>query len=288
MSQLHTFGCSITQGFALPDTIKPLLDSDGVPLSDEQVQQQVDAGTVRWDDMHILKPSQFAWPQQLADHLGIAVHNHARRGACFHQIARQVLCHINQIKPEDVVIVMWTYLSRLSLQWPARTSVPYNTQVDPQWGWQTVRTGFNKFLGLSPHPDQSTRTDEEIEQYIQQAVQHTYLTDMGTFHRYYTAMIQQQSTHLALTGTGARIIHLSVEPDSCTRQLEQSRESLPHTLSQPWQIPKPTEWYTLEVDHQACDVILDPSIPPAEIGTHPSVSHHRNFAVHIQKKYFSQ
>ena len=34
MSTLHTFGCSITQGFALPDVVKPALDDKGKPLFD--------------------------------------------------------------------------------------------------------------------------------------------------------------------------------------------------------------------------------------------------------------
>ena len=90
MSHLHTFGCSITQGFALADTIRPIVDDQGVTLTDDQVQQQIDNGTIKWEDIHINEPSRSAWPQQLADRLGLPVTNHARRGACFQQIARPV------------------------------------------------------------------------------------------------------------------------------------------------------------------------------------------------------
>ena len=159
MSHLHTFGCSITQGFALPDTIRPIVDDQGVALTDDQVQQQIDNGTIKWEDIHINEPSKSAWPQQLADRLNLPVTNHARRGACFQQIARQCVVAQDTIKPEDVVIVMWTYLSRLSLQWPARTSVPYCNIVDSTFGWQTVIQGFNKFFGLSPHKDSTPTQD---------------------------------------------------------------------------------------------------------------------------------
>jgi len=187
-----------------------------------------------------------------------------------------------------VVIVMWTYLSRLSLQWPARTSVPYCNIVDSTFGWQTVIQGFNKFFGLSPHKDSTPTQDDDIQAYIQQATKHTYLTPMGTFNRYYNSMILQQSVASALESTGARIIHLSVEPDSCLRQLKVAQKELPSTLREPYVIPDPAEWYTLRVDHHSCDVILDPSIPTAPNDMHPSEQHHSNFAEHIHDRYFTQ
>lgn len=288
MSHLHTFGCSITQGFALADTIRPLVDDQGVALTDDQVQQQMDNGTIKWEDIHINQPSKSAWPQQLADRLNLPVTNHARRGACFQQIARQCVVAQDTIKPEDVVIVMWTYLSRLSLQWPARTSVPYCNIVDSQFGWQTVIQGFNKFFGLSPHKDSTPTQDDDIQAYIKQATRQTYLTPMGTFNRYYNSMILQQTVASALHSTGARIIHLSVEPDSCPRQLKVAQQELPSTLREPYVIPDPAEWYTLKVDHRSCDVILDPSIPTAPNDMHPSEQHHSNFAEHLYRKYFTE
>ena len=284
MSHLHTFGCSITQGFALPDVVRPARDDKGVPLTNRQIIEQ----GIHWTDIHLYQPSELAWPQQLGNRLNMPVVNHARRGACFQQIARQCTVAMDTIKPEDVVIVMWTYLSRLSLQWPARTSVPYCNIVDSTFGWQTVIQGFNKFFGLSPHKDSTPTQDDEIQQYIQQATKHTYLTPMGTFNRYYNSMILQQSVASALESTGARIIHLSVEPDSCVRQLKQAQKELPHTLREPYVIPDPAEWYTLKVDHHSCDVILDPSIPTAPNDMHPSEQHHSNFAKHIHDRYFTQ
>ena len=37
MTTLHTFGCSITQGYALPDVVQPILDENGKELTEEQV-----------------------------------------------------------------------------------------------------------------------------------------------------------------------------------------------------------------------------------------------------------
>lgn len=280
MSTLHTFGCSITQGFALPDVVRVIRGADGEPLTNDQLNQQ----GIKWTDIHLYQPSRMAWPQLLADQLGMSVINHARRGACFQQIARQCAVAHDEIQPEDVVIVMWTYLSRLSLQWPARTSVPYANQVDNQFSWRTAILGLNKWFGLTP--DKTAQDDDQIHQHIEQSLKHHYLDPMGQFNRYYNSMVLQQITHHSLTGTGARVIHLSVERDTVVDQLESMRQDLPHSLREPYQIPNPDEWYTVPVDYHSCEVILDPSIPPAENDMHPSVTHHRNFAEHIRKKYF--
>ena len=64
MSKLHVFGCSVTQGFALPDVVKPILHSDGTPLTDQEIQ---DDPTIHWGDIHLYQPSDFAWLQVLAD-----------------------------------------------------------------------------------------------------------------------------------------------------------------------------------------------------------------------------
>lgn len=274
--KLHTFGCSITQGYALPDIVQPLTN-----------QQIKDLGRpVHWTDFHLYKPSEHAWPAQLAAKLNIPVVNHARRGACFQQIARQCAHGAKDIEPSDIVIVMWTYLSRLSLQWPARTSVPLCNLIDPTFGWRTmILPGFNKLFGLSPSP--KSKDDTLIHDYIQASTK-AYLDPMGTYNQFYNNLVLQQMTDGFLTATGARVIHLSVEVDSSKQQLEQARQQLDPSLKDPYVIPHPNDWYTIEVDHSSCLVIHDPSIPPAENDMHPSVTHHKNFADHIYELYFQQ
>jgi hypothetical protein len=283
MATLHTFGCSITQGFALPDVVRTLTDSQGQALSEKQIAQS----GIPWTDIHIYEPSSHAWPQLLGDRLGLDVENHARRGACFQQIARQCAVEAKNIKAEDTVIVMWTYMSRLSLQWPARTSVPFANIVDPcGYGWRTVILGFNKFFGLTPSPKATDDTDKRIQHYIEMSTQHTYLDPMGVYNRYYNSMVLQQITDGFLRATGARVIHLSVEPELLLDQLEAARQDLDPTLRDPYVIPNPTDWYTIPVDHASCQVILDPSIPPAANDMHPSLTHHKNFAEHLDRLYF--
>ena len=77
MPNLHTFGCSITQGFALPDVVKPILDSNGEPLPEHEVQKLMDSGSASWTDIHLYQPSDHAWPKVLADKLGVPVNNYA-------------------------------------------------------------------------------------------------------------------------------------------------------------------------------------------------------------------
>lgn len=286
-STLHTFGCSITQGFALPDVVKPIInEKTGKPYTSKEIDDK--NIEFNWQDIHLYQPSNHAWPQVLANKLNMPVINHARRGACFKQISRQCAVGAKDIKPGDTVIVMWTYMSRLSLQWPARTSVPFCNIADENWGWRTVILGFNKFFGLERSTDTTDATEEFIQSYIENSTKETYLDPMGVYDRYYNNLILQQMTDGFLRATGARVIHLSVETESAMSQLEGAREELDPTLKSPYNIPNPDDWYNVDVDYNSSFVILDPSIPPAENDMHPSVTHHKNFAEHIHKKYFER
>ena len=286
MTTLHTFGCSITQGFALPDLIRPITDSQGRPLSLEQLEQRAryEGDLPRWEDIHINAASDFAWPQILAHRLAIPVHNSARRGACFQQIARQCAERASQIKPGDTVIVMWTYISRLSMQWPARSTVPMCNIVDPRRDWHTVILGFNKFFGLSRS---DAHSDTDTKSWIEQHVRHSYLDPRGMYNHLYNNLVLAQMTAGLLCSTGARVIHLSVEPDPYLDQIEQSRQSLDPSLRDYSQTSDPQSWFTLDIDHTSCHVLHDPSIPPAENDMHPSVQHHSNFADLIYSLYFT-
>lgn len=279
--KLHVFGCSVTQGFALPDVVRTLVDDQGVPLSERAIREDP---SIAWTDIHIYEPSQYAWPQVLANSLGVEVENYARRGSCFRQIARQIACALPTIQPEDVAIVMWTYCSRLSIQWPARTTVPFCTEVDTS-AWSTVTRGFNKLFGLEPAKDADHREDEYIQKYIEQSVLRTHLDPLAQWDRYYNNLVVQSLAHASLTGVADRVIHLSVEPHSVEQQLAEVQQQLPQSL-QEWQLPKPHELTVPQVDHDSCRVILDPSIPTAENDMHPSVEHHRRFADHCLNKYW--
>ena len=283
MPTLHTFGCSITQGFALPDVVRTIKDPSGRVLTAEEICDQ----GIPWSDIHIYAPSEHAWPQVLADQINMPVVNHARRGACFQQIARQCTVAAPTIQPGDVVVVMWTYLSRLSLQWPARTAVPLCTVAHPTQGWRTVVLGFNRFFGLERSKASSHAADQRIEQYIEQATKNTYLDPMGVYDQYYRSLVLQVAVDGLLRSTGARVIHLSVEHEPVLEQLERARTQLDPSLREPYHIPNPADWYGLDVDYFTCLTILDPRIPMAENHMHPSVLHHKLFAQEVRNRYFS-
>ena len=277
MTTLHTFGCSITQGHALPDvSLGPLTEAEVAALGRPQ----------HWSDRHILAPSVHAWPQILADQLGIPVVNHARRGACFQQIARQCAVAAPSILPDDLVIVMWTYMSRISLQWPARTSVPLTHLVDTGI-WRTyVRPGFNKLFGLSASNRTNSDTDERIYTFIHNSSRYTY-DPLGIFDRCYNSLVLQTMCDGFLQARGARVIHLSVEPESYLAQLDAARSNLDLTLQEPWVIPNPADWYNIAVDHDCYRVIHDPSLPTAGDDRHPGVQHHINFADYVLKQHLT-
>ena len=281
MSKLHTFGCSITQGHALPDIVNTLRHPDGTPLTDGEVDAMGDSA---WEQIHEYAPSDWAWPSVLAAMIDHTVVNHARRGACFNQIARQVAVNYTSIQPTDTVIVMWTYLSRISLQWPARTTVPFCSVVDKNYGMKTVRAGFNKLFGLSS--SRITRQDQAHQDWIEHAVKNTYLDPRDTWDRYYNSLVQQITVDGLLRSTGARVIHTSVETETVLEQLDTATQELELSLREQYKIPNPHDWYTLEVDYEGAHIIHDPRIPPAENDMHPSIAHHANYAEYIRDHFF--
>ena len=281
MSMLHTFGCSITQGHALPDIVNTLRHPNGEPLTDREVDRMGDSA---WEQIHRLAPSDWAWPSVLAAMLNVQCVNHARRGACFNQIARQVAVNYRSIEPTDTVIVMWTYLSRISLQWPARTTVPFCSVVDKNFGMKTVRAGFNKLFGLSSST--ISEQDQQHQDWIEQAVKQTYLDPRDTWNRYYNSLVQQITVDGLLRSTGARVIHTAVETQPVLDQLDAVTQSLELSLREQYTTPNPHDWYDLEVDYEGAHVIHDPRIPPAENDMHPSIAHHARYAEYIRDRFF--
>lgn len=278
---LHTFGCSITQGHALPDVVKP-------PLTKEE--EATLGRKSHWSDEHILKPSNYAWPKVLGNKLNMPVENYARRGACFQQIARQCAVSAKDIKPDDIVVVMWTYFSRLSIQWPARTAVPLSHLPDAKQNFLTrILPGFNKLFGLSQLEidDPFDETEGKICDYIQSSIGYTF-DPLIMYDRFHNNLVLQTMTDGHLRATGARVIHLSVEHQPYIDQLEGARQALDTSLQSPYTIPDPNDWYSLLVDHDSCPIIHDPSIPTTGQDWHPSEQHHINFANHIYKKHFGE
>jgi hypothetical protein len=281
MTTLHTFGCSITQGHALPDVVRT-------------AEEKAKMGEGRhWADGHILAPSKYAWPKVLGDKLGLHVENYARRGACFQQIARQCAVAAPNIKPDDTVIVMWTYFSRLSVQWPARTAVPLTHLPNPEKNFMTrILPGFNKFFGLSRlvneniNDDNNDQTEGKLMMYMERSLEFSF-SKLIMYDRYHNNLVLQTAVDGLLRATGAKVIHLSVEHEPYLTQLERARQNLDPSLQSPYVIPNPNDWYPLSVDHDSCVVIHDPSLPTAGDDWHPSVQHHINFANHIHEKHFS-
>ncbi len=280
MQTLHTFGCSVTQGFSLPDVVKPLSDQDIHALGREPV----------WTDVHVLAPSVYAWPSVLARLLDIPVINSARRGACWRQIATQCAVAASSIQPDDTVIVMWSYLNRLSLRWPSRTSVPYASDINSDRSgmpWRSLRLGFNKLCGLDRSSAADEAEDQQIQQWIRTATKTVYADPKDIYDRYYNNMLLQQMTDQFLRSTGARVIHLSIETESARSQLLAAQQDLEPSLRGEYQIPHINDWYTVPVDHESCYTIWDPNIPRSgQDNLHPSVQHHENFAQQVYTCYF--
>ena len=100
MSRLVTFGCSLTYGTALPDC---------------------------WiDNCKSGKfPSKYAWPQLLADKLGVECDNRSYGGLSNKEIHNRILT--TDLDENDIVVVLWTYNNR----WSVNTSRNRVTCVVP-------------------------------------------------------------------------------------------------------------------------------------------------------------
>lgn len=288
MQTLHTFGCSVTQGMALPDVVKHLSDQEITALGREPA----------WSDAHIPTPSKYAWPNMLAALLGTTVQNHAVRGACWQQIARQCAVAASTIKPGDTVVVMWTFFSRFSIQWPSMISSPYvatvfsHSPIGATPTYQTVSfkdSGYlhrNHNAGLDGADDPAHEKYKSLQKWIQHASKTVYTDPKHLYDRYYNNLVLQQMTHGFLRSTGARILHLSVETESGRSQLEAARRDLEKNLQLPQHIPHINSWYTVPVDHICCYAIWNENIPLAGDDLHPSVQHHENFAEQVYTCYF--
>jgi hypothetical protein len=87
VSNLYAFGCSNTYGVALSDC---------------------------WDTnlKKYNNPSNLAWPKLLASKLGLNCINLSVPGASNKEISKTIIDNLFEFKKDDVIIVLWSYLSR--------------------------------------------------------------------------------------------------------------------------------------------------------------------------------
>jgi len=108
---LHAYGCSLTYGQTLEDC------------------QGENSGPGPY-------PSKFAWPQLLANNLGIDCMNHSMPGGSNKNIIHKLTQ--TQIGPKDIVVIQWSYLAR----W-----LVFDTQEDLHLGpWSLPDSPFYKYV----------------------------------------------------------------------------------------------------------------------------------------------
>ena len=100
--RLITFGDSNTYGQALPDCY--------------------------WDKPGLIGPSKFAWPQLLADKLGMECHNAGIPGSANKLIMHQLMSF--PLLPSDTVVVLWSFPERYC---------HLNNLVTDYKDWKTIR-----------------------------------------------------------------------------------------------------------------------------------------------------
>jgi hypothetical protein len=120
VNNLYAFGCSNTYGIGLKDCWDPIKKGGDFP-------------------------SQYAWPKLLADRLSLNCVNISREGASNKEITRNILESVNKINKDDVIIVLWSYLSR----W----SVFRNDHVEKLAGWDNSKNSQFWFKNLYNQAD---------------------------------------------------------------------------------------------------------------------------------------
>lgn len=94
MSRLWAFGCSETFGMVLPDTQNS---------QDESI------------DLTNTPPSKYAWPQLLANKMGLECMN---KGICSNSnkgIVQSIIAAMGQIEPDDIICIQWTHYLRTNV-----------------------------------------------------------------------------------------------------------------------------------------------------------------------------
>jgi hypothetical protein len=92
MSKLITFGCSLTEGAALPD----------IWVKDEH------------GEYYTSGPSKFAWPAVLGSKLNLQVDNKGRSGSSNKLIWLEALAY-KDYSPSDVVVFLWSHMPRYTI-----------------------------------------------------------------------------------------------------------------------------------------------------------------------------
>ena len=266
MPTLHTFGCSNTWGWALPDKhqVKPKLHT----------------------------PSVHAWPSQLSKILRIPVINHAREGNDNRRISIQ--CYTADIKPDDIVIILWSYLDRDKFIWPTEDILinKSSLQLQDHFNDKKYPTAvFHKKL-IRAHGD---------GQFL--------------YHIIYNNLLWQQNTYLFLKNKCETVLHISPtqEPHGATwidrvaNELMEARK-IPYEPLEDYTVwfddgaqydptfyLHYTRWYSVPIDHftawrwlfnRECneygpdpvDIVTKEKIKFAPDGVHPSLESHITFA----------
>lgn len=128
-TRLVAFGCSITYGHGLHDC----------------VVNKCEPGK---------SPSKYAWPQLVADQLGIMVDNQSKPGASNLEILHRILNY--KFKERDYVTVMWTYPDRDYIF--GNKNLITRKQLGTQLGsWQTGPI-LDSWLSVHTESDLATRS----------------------------------------------------------------------------------------------------------------------------------
>lgn len=166
MGRLVAFGCSNTYGEGLPDC---------------------------WiNDQYGPNPSKFAWPQLLADDLGLECINLGVPGTSNKQICNDILN--TDFESTDTVVIMWTYFSRSCV-----------FQDEGRSKRILIQDITNKYFGR-PHQKYNatyykrfyTETNSNIESHMYMNLSRSILNERGIKNYHANCNLSQGNLHITL------------------------------------------------------------------------------------------
>jgi len=150
MGRLVTFGCSYTYGSGLPDIFVP--------------------GNQLYPGAH---PSEFAWPQLLANKLGLKCLNLASAGSGNKEILYKIIT--SDFEADDLIIIMWSHFPRYDF---------FRATLDSVSGVREVRKDIHKrsWLKNTDVISQEWKNDNAMQNYLAIKFIQMFLDDKNLNH----------------------------------------------------------------------------------------------------------
>ena len=252
---LHAFGCSNTQGVALPD----MNQNDGTRYS-----------------IH-------SWPMELGKRLDMPVKNWAKGGNGIQTVARNILCV--DFDPQDTVVILWPHLSRQNLFFKMNGYMEsYINAYD-----------FKKYCGGNNTNNKMKFFDSWLFQWRKAILNKYYEPQITMLHCMLQQYAADYLSTKVKTAIHISSDPLSVSADALLGSRRETwnntgvlSENCNKVYAEYFRQPSEEKvaWFKLQLDHGP-HALFDVKLGYATDNSHPGLRAHEEFAKELQGKYFT-